>query len=789
MNSTARIGLGFDLQKIGLYRFMNYHTPVTFNFKAPNIVIAGPTGSGKSTILDALTFVLFGKSSRLDLQTVKIEDICNKNGRVLCQFRIGENVVRIKRGRDQQGKSYLELFIDGDRVPGKIPELNEKIRSTILGMNYQSFVNSTIIRQDEMKALGSKSSAERLRTLQNLFRLDIFEKAIRDVQIRLQEVLNKKNQKEGELKAKIEEISKIDQLEKELTKVKPQIINKRQKHNSLLEAIEKLRKTEKEQQTILEKYLNIQATQENAQIRLRSKQEDLIEASKELESYQKLQKQLSELDTQIKKAKNLEEEIRVLEGLEEDYELINNHLNLLERKSRKKEETLEKDLKQKLKRLKKEQERTKDLSTSIDHETAFKILNQEGRLLERIQRISLEQSWNLSEKLLQELRNEQLKAREDLKELQKEKENINQDSFVLSEISQRINELEEEVQELESRLKQEKKSDDEELCTERKKLKKLDFSTEKKQRLATLRNEHESNQEIKEKYEIIREKTENKVDPTSKVVTIENQVKEVIKEIDDLRNSLKGFPTFRKEFDTLIENLETKEKEERALDKEITVLEERKKNLIVQIKELKQLKPEIIGLQEEVKTLVKEEEILEKLKNEVFHTKGAPFYAINKVLPRLGKRASLILAELTNNRFSNLQLQKVESGRQGMGFEILVKVPEGVRDIATFSGGERTQINAALRLAISEEISELGRGERIPSATKKTLFIDEGDLGSLDTLEAQQAFVKKLFQLTNKFKIILITHLQEIADQFPHSINITRDNYGRSIKGEETSSL
>ena len=107
-----------------------------------------------------------------------------------------------------------------------------------------------------------------------------------------------------------------------------------------------------------------------------------------------------------------------------------------------------------------------------------------------------------------------------------------------------------------------------------------------------------------------------------------------------------------------------------------------------------------------------------------------------------------------------------------------------MRDIATFSGGERTQINAALRLAISEELSSLGSSDATSSEGKKTLFIDEGDLGSLDTLEAQQAFVEELFKLSSRFKIILITHITEIAEQFPNSIQITRDARGRSIKGE-----
>jgi len=788
MSTQARTGLGFDLQKIELYRFMNYQTPVKFDFEAPYIVIAGQTGSGKTTILDALTFALFGKSSRLDLRNVKIEDICKKNGKVICQFITGNNVIRIKRGRDNRGKSYLELFIDGKRVPGKIPELNEKIRSTILGMNYQSFVNSTIIRQDEMKALGSKSSTERLRTLQNLFRLDIFEKAIKDTQKRLQEVTNEKNQKEGELKVKKEEVLKVNQMETDLAELKPQLTSYKKKHNTLSQIIEELQKKEEHQRSKLEKYQALQGSEIRAQTRLKAYLKDLAEANAELRKYQELQKQLLELETQTKEIKNLEEEISRLESIKRDYELIENHLETLEKKKTNRENNLKKDLKKKLDRLKKEQDRTKNLSTTIDHEAAFKLLNQEGRLLERIQRISLEQSWNLTERILEEIHEEQLQARQDLKDLQTEKKKINKDSFILSEISQRITELEEEVNELENRLKREREADEKELLREKAKLEKLDFSPEKNQNLITLQDKYKSNQILNEEYARIKQKAENEVDPTSKITTIKKGVKELETEIEDYQSRQKGFASFKKEYDNLLTELENKKKEERTIDKTITLLEERMKNLSQMITELKQLEPEVKVLEKTIKGLVKEEEIFEKLKNEVFHTKGAPFYAINKVLPRLGRRASFILAELTNNRFSHIQLQKIEAGSQGMGFEILIKVQDGVRDVATFSGGERTQINAALRLAISEEISELGQVERTASTSKKTLFIDEGDLGSLDTLEAQQAFVKKLFQLTNRFKIILITHIQEIADQFPHSISITRDSYGRSIKEEEARS-
>ncbi|MFX0049889.1 MAG: hypothetical protein ACFE8U_01225, partial [Candidatus Hermodarchaeota archaeon] len=281
---------------------------------------------------------------------------------------------------------------------------------------------------------------------------------------------------------------------------------------------------------------------------------------------------------------------------------------------------------------------------------------------------------------------------------------------------------------------------------------------------------------------------DKRIDPRSKISTIKEQISTAGSLIKDLKNELEGYSDFKSKFNDLLEELKAKREEEGELKISIARLDERIKNLQQEIEEKERLKPDVEILEENIEDLIIKEGVLDKLRTDVFHTKGAPFYAISKILPRLGKRASLILSELTNQRFNNIQLKKVEHNRKGMGFEILLHVPDGVRDVATFSGGEKTQINAALRLAISEEISDITHEPDQSSVSKKTLFIDEGDLGSLDTLEAQQAFVKKLFKLTHRFKIILITHLTEVANQFPNSINITRDRYGRSVKGTLTPS-
>ncbi|HKW42942.1 MAG TPA: hypothetical protein VJP06_02035, partial [Thermoplasmata archaeon] len=166
-------------------------------------------------------------------------------------------------------------------------------------------------------------------------------------------------------------------------------------------------------------------------------------------------------------------------------------------------------------------------------------------------------------------------------------------------------------------------------------------------------------------------------------------------------------------------------------------------------------------------------EILELLVTRVFHKRGVVMYAIDQLLPELEIEASKNLAELTDGRFNRIKLETYEEGR-GHGIRILVQgVDTRWHDVGEFSGGEKTQINAALRFAIAKELASMPQAGRT-FGRMKTLFIDEGDLGSLDTEVSRELFVLKLFRMGEFFdKVILITHLAEVADKFPGRIRVT----------------
>ena len=190
------------------------------------------------------------------------------------------------------------------------------------------------------------------------------------------------------------------------------------------------------------------------------------------------------------------------------------------------------------------------------------------------------------------------------------------------------------------------------------------------------------------------------------------------------------------------------------------------------VKELQELGPEVEKLKEDLKVYDRQREVFAILKQEIFHRKGILVFAINQLLQGISIEASQILGDLTDQRLNNIRIIPTAETRGGA---VMIDV-EGVdglfHDVSTFSGGEKTQINAALRFAIAKELARMPQIGRA-YGNMKTLFIDEGDLGSLDTESARVYFVRKLLNLGDLFeRIILITHITEVAEQFPNRIRV-----------------
>ncbi|MHA2501192.1 MAG: hypothetical protein ACXAEL_16610, partial [Candidatus Hodarchaeales archaeon] len=400
-----------------------------------------------------------------------------------------------------------------------------------------------------------------------------------------------------------------------------------------------------------------------------------------------------------------------------------------------------------------------DTPSSIGESEVCDLLRTEGRLEERLDRINKELDWLNDSKMLQKtLREEQKQAeislegiREQLdpfprtaflrEELDNQLEGIQQERFVgRKNATDRIQPINNELRQLEEQLIAIKFSNDEE--------KQLIEAQEQLQAAKAL--------------DTALEEEENRLQAIPDQEALLNQLKQDLDRLTEEKTN----------------TLEHKQGEHLAAREAVSNAEGELKALNKQRKDMDEAENQLKVLKTDFKACNDELAALTILDDEIFHRKGVPYFAIARLLPRLSTTASLLLTEMTDQRYTALQLERYETGA-GVGLNITIVGPDGPRDVAFFSGGEKTQINLALRLAISMELARIGEAGR--SAELATLIMDEADLGSLDPTNSQQLLLESLMRLQNTFrKILLITHLEDVARRFPNQITISIDETGRS---------
>ncbi|MBA7556128.1 hypothetical protein ES705_48826 [subsurface metagenome] len=159
-------------------------------------MIKGPTGSGKSSILDAITFALFKRSTRRDAG-LKIDEILYQNGYVNLELLLGDKLISIKR---KQTKPKLEIKLDGDPLyTGLSMSEKEKRLEDMIGYDYEAFTSSFFIRQQELQIFSSLIPSERHKRLIKLFKLGIFIGIYKNLKARIDEFKTKHSTLEGQI--------------------------------------------------------------------------------------------------------------------------------------------------------------------------------------------------------------------------------------------------------------------------------------------------------------------------------------------------------------------------------------------------------------------------------------------------------------------------------------------------------------------------------------------------------------------------------------------------------------
>lgn len=146
--------------------------------------IFGPTGSGKSTILDAITLALYGKARRAGNLSGIINE-AEKTCHVSFTFEVSDGADRRcytverlferskKGGAEARTVRLIEVGYDGHRqtIAEKGREVTERI-GKILGISSEDFLRAVVLPQGAFSEFLSLAPAERSKMLERLFRLE-----------------------------------------------------------------------------------------------------------------------------------------------------------------------------------------------------------------------------------------------------------------------------------------------------------------------------------------------------------------------------------------------------------------------------------------------------------------------------------------------------------------------------------------------------------------------------------------------------------------------------------------
>jgi len=136
-------------------------------------LIVGENGSGKSTILDALTFSLFGKAFRNINKAQIINSINDRNCLIETEFSIGKKVYLVRRGIRP---NRFEIEVDGTLInqDSKARDYQEHLEKNILKLNYKSFTQIVVLGSSSFIPFMQLKTNDRRVIIEDLLDIQIF---------------------------------------------------------------------------------------------------------------------------------------------------------------------------------------------------------------------------------------------------------------------------------------------------------------------------------------------------------------------------------------------------------------------------------------------------------------------------------------------------------------------------------------------------------------------------------------------------------------------------------------
>ena len=187
----------------------NYFTEIALN-KSKSTLIVGQNGAGKSTMLDAISFALFGKPHRKISKNQLINSINQKQALVEVEFSIGKAQFRIVRGIRP---NTFEIWKDGNMInqSSHAMEYQKILEQNILKLNHKSFHQVVVLGSSSFIPFMQLNAGHRRNVIEDLLDINIFSKMnilLRERNSILKENISKINNDTNIIKSKIEQQTK-----------------------------------------------------------------------------------------------------------------------------------------------------------------------------------------------------------------------------------------------------------------------------------------------------------------------------------------------------------------------------------------------------------------------------------------------------------------------------------------------------------------------------------------------------------------------------------------------------
>jgi exonuclease SbcC len=159
--------------------FLSYRERVDLDFTEFDLAcISGSNGAGKSSLLDAITWVLFGEARRKDDTIINHQSAAAE---IILDFSYEGVVYRVQRSKKKNEVTRLDFFIQSADLSWKplteatLRATEERIRKT-LRLDYETFINASFFLQGRADQFAQQRPGDRKRILSSILGLEAWEK-------------------------------------------------------------------------------------------------------------------------------------------------------------------------------------------------------------------------------------------------------------------------------------------------------------------------------------------------------------------------------------------------------------------------------------------------------------------------------------------------------------------------------------------------------------------------------------------------------------------------------------